>query len=113
MEFRLPQLAEGVDEAVVVQVLVNPGDTVAADQPLIAVNAQKTDFQVPAPVAGRVEQIRVKPDEVIHVGTVVAVIAPGAEQKAAPEAKPPAEPQKPQPAPEAKPPAPAEPSRPS
>ena len=55
MDFRLPDLGEGIDSATVVAVKVKPGDTVSANQDLIDVETDKAAVSVPAPAAGTVQ----------------------------------------------------------
>jgi 2-oxoglutarate dehydrogenase E2 component (dihydrolipoamide succinyltransferase) len=76
-EVLLPQLGESVDEGVVVAWLVEVGDTVDEDQPLLELATDKVDTEIPAPVAGTVVELRADVDEAIAVGAVIAVIDDG------------------------------------
>src|SRR5262249_39657208 len=73
-EIKLRKLKEGVDTVEVTEVLVKPGQVVEKDQPLIVVNADKASMEIPAPMAGRVVELRVKPGDEIKVGAVYCVI---------------------------------------
>ena len=75
MEFRLPALGEGIDSATVVDVLVKPGDAVAAGQNVVAVETDKAAIEVPAEVAGTVEQVLVKPGDKVPVGAPILKLA--------------------------------------
>lgn len=97
----LPALGESVTEGTVTRWLKAIGDTVEVDEPLLEVSTDKVDTEIPSPVAGTLQEIRVNEDETAEVGAVLAVIGSGA---AAPAA---AEPAAPAPAAEAKPEAPA------
>ncbi|MGM9473153.1 2-oxoglutarate dehydrogenase, E2 component, dihydrolipoamide succinyltransferase [Pseudarthrobacter sp. YS3] len=97
----LPALGESVTEGTVTRWLKAIGDTVEVDEPLLEVSTDKVDTEIPSPVAGTLQEIRVNEDETAEVGAVLAVIGSGA---AAPAA---AEPEAPAPAAEAKPEAPA------
>jgi pyruvate dehydrogenase E2 component (dihydrolipoyllysine-residue acetyltransferase) len=81
VEFRLPALAEGVEAADVAAVLVAPGETVEAGQAMFEMETEKASAQIPAPAAGRVEEIRIQRGEKVRVGAVMAVLlttdAPG------------------------------------
>lgn len=102
----LPALGESVTEGTVTRWLKAVGDTVAVDEPLLEVSTDKVDTEIPSPVAGTLQEIRVNEDETAEVGAVLAVIGSGA---AAPAAAAPA------PAPAAEPaaaPAPAAPAAP-
>ena len=67
-DFTLPELGEGIEEAEVIGVVVGPGDAVEAGQPLIEVETEKANLDVPAPHAGVVEAVHVAVGELIRVG---------------------------------------------
>ena len=75
-EVRLPELGEGVERADVVRVLVAPGDTVAADQPLLEVETDKATVEVPSPVAGAVASVAVEAGATLAVGGLIASVEP-------------------------------------
>ena len=84
----LPALGESVTEGTVTRWLVEVGDTIEVDAPLVEVSTDKVDTEVPSPVAGVVEQILVPEDEDVEVGAALAIIgdgsgaaAPAAEEK--------------------------------
>ncbi|GAC1378806.1 MAG: 2-oxoglutarate dehydrogenase, E2 component, dihydrolipoamide succinyltransferase [Pseudarthrobacter sp.] len=85
----LPALGESVTEGTVTRWLKAVGDTVAVDEPLLEVSTDKVDTEIPSPVAGTLQEIRVNEDETAEVGAVLAVIGSGA---AAPAAAAPAQP---------------------
>ncbi|XVV16321.1 dihydrolipoamide acetyltransferase family protein [Actinoplanes sp. CA-131856] len=78
--FLLPDLGEGLTEAEVVRWLVNEGDTVAVDQPVVEVETAKSLVEVPTPFAGQVAVRHAPEGSVLEVGkpllTVGAVAAP-------------------------------------
>jgi pyruvate dehydrogenase E2 component (dihydrolipoamide acetyltransferase) len=76
-EIKLPALKENVDTVEVNAVRCAPGDTVAKDQVLLEVQADKTALDVPSPSAGRVTEVRVKIGEQIKVGQVICLIEGG------------------------------------
>src|SRR5438477_231296 len=81
MEFRLPALGEGIDSATVVNVLVKPGDAVAAGQNVIAIETDKAAVEVPAEVTGTVEAVHVKPGDKVPVGApLLTLTASGGRQ---------------------------------
>ncbi|MBA4067728.1 MAG: pyruvate dehydrogenase [Isosphaera sp.] len=84
MEFRLPNLGEGIESATVTAVLVKPGDAVSAGQNVVAVETDKAAVEVPAELAGTVEQVLVKPGDKVPVGAPLLKFAGG--QKQAPPA---------------------------
>ncbi len=89
-EVVLPALGESVTEGTITRWLKKVGDTVAVDEPLVEVSADKVDTEIPSPVAGVVQQILVQEDETVAVGAVLAVIGEGAAAASAPAAPAPA-----------------------
>jgi len=73
----LPALGESVTEGTVTRWLVEVGDTIEVDAPLVEVSTDKVDTEVPSPVAGIVEQILVPEDEDVEVGAALAIIGDG------------------------------------
>ena len=71
VEFRLPDVGEGVAEGEIVQWLVAPGDTVSEDQPVAEVETDKAVVEVPSPVNGTVGELRAEAGEVVPVGEVI------------------------------------------
>jgi len=87
---------EGVD---VIEILVKPGDTVAADQSLITLESDKATMEIPAPEPGVVKELRIKVGDKVSQGAPILTLEPaeGAAQPAPAAAKP-AAPQAPAPA---------------
>ena len=77
-EFKLPDLGEGLTEGEVARWLVEEGQDVGEDEPLVEVQTDKTTVEIPSPAAGRVARILVQEGEVVPVGTVLVVIGDGA-----------------------------------
>jgi pyruvate/2-oxoglutarate dehydrogenase complex dihydrolipoamide acyltransferase (E2) component len=84
----MPQLGESVVEGVVVKWLVEVGELVAKDHPLLEISTDKVDAEIPSPSAGRVAQILVKPGETVPIHAVLAKLEtdPAAAQPAPEEA---------------------------
>jgi pyruvate dehydrogenase E2 component (dihydrolipoamide acetyltransferase) len=86
-EFRLPDVGEGIHEAEILKWLVGVGETVGLNQPMLEIQTDKAVVEIPAPVKGKVAEIRAKPGAVARVGDVIITIAPldgpPASQKAA------------------------------
>ncbi|HZO72494.1 MAG TPA: dihydrolipoamide acetyltransferase family protein [Ktedonobacteraceae bacterium] len=72
-EFKLPDLGEGMQEAEIRRWLINPGDTVKLDQPMVEVETDKAVVEIPSPVAARVTAIRVPEGKVAQLGEVLVV----------------------------------------
>ncbi len=75
MDIRLPSLGEGVGSATVVAVSVSVGDRVERDQQILEIETEKAVAPVPAPGAGVVSKIHVKPGDKVSVGAVLVTLA--------------------------------------
>lgn len=73
-EFKLPELSENAKEGTVTSILVKVGDTIAADQNVLEIEAGKATVEIPSPFAGTVTAIQVKEGETAAVGQVVMTI---------------------------------------
>ena len=60
-QFVLPDLGEGLTEAEISPVLVREGDVIREDAPLLEVETDKAQVEIPSPIGGRVEKIHVRP----------------------------------------------------
>jgi pyruvate dehydrogenase E2 component (dihydrolipoamide acetyltransferase) len=76
--FVLPDLGEGLVEAEIRNVLVNEGDVVKEDAPLLEVETDKAQVEIPSPFAGRVEKIHVQPGQTVKVGQPLVSFADAA-----------------------------------
>ncbi len=74
-EFLLPDLGEGLEEAQLVQWLVQVGDHVTLNQPLCQVETAKALVDVPSPFAGVVEKLHAGPGDTVLVGHPLISIA--------------------------------------
>ncbi|NED96652.1 2-oxoglutarate dehydrogenase, E2 component, dihydrolipoamide succinyltransferase [Phytoactinopolyspora alkaliphila] len=70
----LPALGESVTEGTVTRWLKQPGDQVAVDEPLLEISTDKVDTEIPSPVAGVLQEIKVAEDETVEVGAELAII---------------------------------------
>jgi pyruvate/2-oxoglutarate dehydrogenase complex dihydrolipoamide acyltransferase (E2) component len=73
-EFKLPDLGEGLTEGEIARWLVQEGQEVAEDDPLVEIQTDKTTVEIPSPAAGKVTRIMVGEGDVVPVGTVLVVI---------------------------------------
>ena len=73
-EFKVPELGENVESADVARVLVNVGDTITRDQPVLELETDKATIEVPSSVAGVIKDIKVKKGEKVRVGAVVLTV---------------------------------------
>jgi pyruvate/2-oxoglutarate dehydrogenase complex dihydrolipoamide acyltransferase (E2) component len=76
-EFKLPDLGEGVREGEIARWLVQVGQEVAEDEPLVEIQTDKTTVEIPSPAAGRVGEILVAEGEIVPVGTPLVLIGEG------------------------------------
>ena len=74
IEFKVPELGENIAAGDVTRVLVNVGDTIARDQPVIELETDKATVEVPSSVAGVVKEIKVKPGDKVKVGSTVLTL---------------------------------------
>ncbi len=83
----IPALGESITEATVGQWLKQPGDAVAADEPIVSLETDKVAVEVPSPVAGTMGEQLFKVGDNVAVGARIAIIeAGGAVAAAAPKA---------------------------
>jgi pyruvate dehydrogenase E2 component (dihydrolipoamide acetyltransferase) len=88
--FALPDLGEGLTEAEIVKVLVNEGDVLAEDAPLLEVETDKATVEIPSPFAGRVARIHVRPGQSVKVGEVLVTFDDAGQAAASPRGRAPA-----------------------
>jgi 2-oxoglutarate dehydrogenase E2 component (dihydrolipoamide succinyltransferase) len=94
-EVIMPQLGESVVEGTVTKWLKQVGDPVEEFEPLLEVNTDKVDTEVPSPATGTVLQVYVAEGETVEAGTLLAVLGEAGEEiPEAPESKPKAAPAK-------------------
>lgn len=80
----MPQLGESVVEGTVTRWLKQPGDDIQEFEPLVEINTDKVDTEVPSPASGVVLKVYVEEGETVEAGRLLAVIGKAGE--AAPEA---------------------------
>ncbi|GAB6903182.1 dihydrolipoamide acetyltransferase family protein [Kineosporia succinea] len=74
-DFLLPDLGEGLTEAEVMSWLVEVGDEVVIDQPVVEVETAKASVEVPVPFAGVVTVLHARPGDVVAVGTPLITVS--------------------------------------
>jgi 2-oxoglutarate dehydrogenase E2 component (dihydrolipoamide succinyltransferase) len=82
-EIRVPTLGESVTEATIGKWFKQPGDVVAADEPLVELETEKVTIEVPAPAAGVLSEIVAKDGETVAIGALLGQIDQGAGARAA------------------------------
>ncbi|TMG60146.1 MAG: 2-oxo acid dehydrogenase subunit E2 [Chloroflexi bacterium] len=88
----MPQLGESVHEGTISRWLVKPGDQVVEFEPMLEVDTDKVNAEVPAPVSGILREILAKEGETVQAGAEIAVVETVGDSKvtATPEAPAPA-----------------------
>jgi 2-oxoglutarate dehydrogenase E2 component (dihydrolipoamide succinyltransferase) len=81
IEFKMPKMGESISEATIISWLKNVGDFVDAEETILEVATDKVDSEVPTPVSGTITEIRFQKDDVVAVGTVLALIDADGKQK--------------------------------
>lgn len=82
VEVKVPDIGDFKDVAVI-ELLVKPGDQIAADQSLITVESDKASMEIPSSAAGVLKELKVKVGDTVNIGDLIAVLE-GAAGAAAP-----------------------------
>ena len=77
-DFKLPDLGEGVTEAEIDRWLVQEGQEIKEDDPLVEVITDKATAEIPSPYSGKVARLHVKEGDIVPVGTVLVTIGDAA-----------------------------------
>jgi pyruvate dehydrogenase E2 component (dihydrolipoamide acetyltransferase) len=64
-------------EVDVIEILVKPGDAVAAEQSLITLESDKATMEIPSPAAGVVKEVRIKVGDKVSQGSAILVLEAG------------------------------------
>lgn len=70
-EYRLQDPGEGISEAEIVNLYIEPGQEIKEDDNLLDVETDKAVVEVPSPFSGTIDEVRVKQGEVASVGDVL------------------------------------------
>jgi len=70
----VPVLGESITEATVAKWLKSVGDTVEADEPIVELETDKVNLEVPSPISGTIGDIKFKNGDVVEVGAVLGSI---------------------------------------
>jgi pyruvate dehydrogenase E2 component (dihydrolipoamide acetyltransferase) len=76
-EVRVPDIGDFKDVPII-EVMVKPGDVVNAEDPLITLESDKATMDVPAPLGGTVQELKVKVGDKVSEGSIVLTLATGA-----------------------------------
>ena len=70
----VPVLGESITEATVAKWLKNKGDKVKVDEPIVELETDKVNLEVPSPINGVINEINVKNGDVVEVGALLGSI---------------------------------------
>ena len=70
----VPVLGESITEATVAKWLKNEGDMVEADEPIVELETDKVNLEVPSPINGTLQDIVAKDGDVVEVGALLAAV---------------------------------------
>jgi pyruvate dehydrogenase E2 component (dihydrolipoamide acetyltransferase) len=87
VDIKVPDIGDFADVAVI-ELLVKPGDTIAAEQSLITVESDKASMEIPSSAAGVVKELKVKIGDKVKEGSVVLTLEAAAESAPAPAPSP-------------------------
>jgi 2-oxoglutarate dehydrogenase E2 component (dihydrolipoamide succinyltransferase) len=71
----MPQMGESIFEGTITKWLKQPGEKVQRDEPLFEISTDKVDAEIPAPVSGTLQDIKVQAGATVQVNTIVGTIA--------------------------------------
>ncbi|MDF0652460.1 MAG: 2-oxoglutarate dehydrogenase complex dihydrolipoyllysine-residue succinyltransferase [Nitrospira sp.] len=74
IELKIPTIGESITEVQIDEWLKSPGDTVRQDEPIVALETEKTSLDLPSPVSGVLVKVLKKKGEMAHVGEVIAYL---------------------------------------
>lgn len=75
VDFKFPDVGEGITEGQIIKWHVKEGDTVKEDDTLLEVETDKAVVEIPSPTSGKVTKIKYSEGDTINVGDVICVIA--------------------------------------
>ena len=73
VELKVPDIGDFKDVEII-EVLVKPGDSISVEQSLITVESDKASMEIPASIAGKIVEMKVKLGDKVSEGSVVALI---------------------------------------
>lgn len=80
-EIKLPEIAENIDSAIVLSILVSEGDKIKEDDNIAEMESDKAAFDLPADVAGVIKEIKVSEGDEVKVGQVVMTVETDSEKE--------------------------------
>ena len=87
IEVKVPDIGD-FKNIPVIEILVKPGDSVCAEDPLVTLESDKATMEVPSPAAGTVREIRIKVGDKVSEGALVLMLEASGDAPAVPKAAP-------------------------
>jgi len=87
VEIKVPDIGDFKDVSVI-ELLVKPGDTIAADQSLITVESDKASMEIPSSAAGVLKELKVKVGDTVNIGDLIAMLEGSAAVSPSPQPSP-------------------------
>jgi dihydrolipoamide dehydrogenase len=84
IEVKVPDIGDFADVPII-EVLVSPGDEVAVEDPLITLESDKATMDVPAPVAGKITELKVSVGDTVSEGSLILLLEEVSSDGAAPK----------------------------
>ena len=75
----VPVLGESITEATVSKWLKNEGDKIEADEPIVELETDKVNLEVPSPVSGTLSKIESNDGSVVGVGALLGLVSENAD----------------------------------
>ena len=73
----VPTLGESITEATVSKWLKQVGEEVASDEPLVELETDKVNVEVPSPLTGTLSSIKAKEGDTVEIGALLGVVNDG------------------------------------
>ena len=84
----VPELGESITEATISKWLKNKGEHINADEPVVELETDKVNLEVPSPIDGKLSEINFKDGDTVKVGAVLGTISDGKGEAVKIEKKP-------------------------
>ena len=85
MDFKLPDLGEGIHEGQILSIHVVEGQSINEDELLMEVETDKAAVEIPSPCTGKVVKVHVQDKQLVHVGDVMVTFDAGESSKTNPK----------------------------
>ena len=92
VELILPKMGESIIEATIISWNKNEGDSIQEDETVLEIATDKVDSEIPSPYSGVLKKILYQPDDVVQIGSPIAIIEIAGESSVPTQQKPQKEP---------------------